>query len=104
GFTGIEAPPNARTTVDGSIVRAPAGARTKRAEGGAAGCSADHEKNGSRVSPTRTPTEENEMSNKLFVGGLSWDTNDEGLRNAFSEHGPALEAQVVVDRAVRAAA
>jgi RNA recognition motif-containing protein len=38
------------------------------------------------------------MSNKLFVGGLSWDTNDEGLRNAFSEHGPVLEAKVVMDR------
>jgi heterogeneous nuclear ribonucleoprotein A1/A3 len=38
------------------------------------------------------------MSNKLFVGGLSWDTNDEGLRNAFGEHGPVLEAKVVMDR------
>ena len=38
------------------------------------------------------------MSNKLFVGGLSWDTNDEGLRDAFSAHGPVLEAKVVMDR------
>jgi RNA recognition motif-containing protein len=38
------------------------------------------------------------MSNKLFVGGLSWDTNDEGLRNAFGQHGPVIEAKVVMDR------
>ncbi|MCX4242423.1 RNA-binding protein [Paraliomyxa miuraensis] len=38
------------------------------------------------------------MSNKLFVGGLSWDTNDEGLKNAFGQHGPVVEAKVVMDR------
>ncbi|MEX1362981.1 MAG: RNA-binding protein [Nannocystaceae bacterium] len=38
------------------------------------------------------------MSNKLFVGGLSWDTNDEGLRNAFGQHGEVTEAKVVLDR------
>src|SRR5690606_1513706 len=38
------------------------------------------------------------MSNKLFVGGLSWDTNDEGLRDAFSRDGDVLEAQVITDR------
>src|SRR6188472_672953 len=46
----------------------------------------------------RSTNEENEMSNKLFVGGLSWDTNDEGLRNAFGQHGPVIEAKVVMDR------
>jgi cold-inducible RNA-binding protein len=38
------------------------------------------------------------MSNKLFVGGLSWDTNDEGLRNAFDRFGEVLEAKVITDR------
>jgi len=38
------------------------------------------------------------MSNKLFVGGLSWDTNDEGLRDAFSRYGDVLEAKVITDR------
>lgn len=38
------------------------------------------------------------MSNKLFVGGLSWDTNDDGLRNAFGQHGQVTEARVVLDR------
>jgi len=39
-----------------------------------------------------------EMSKKLFVGSLSWDTNDEGLRNAFSDHGEITEAIVISDR------
>jgi len=38
------------------------------------------------------------MSKKLFVGSLSWDTNDEGLRNAFSPHGEVSEAVVISDR------
>ena len=38
------------------------------------------------------------MSKKLFVGSLSWDTNDEGLRNAFSAHGEITEAVVITDR------
>ena len=38
------------------------------------------------------------MSKKLFVGSLSWDTNDEGLRNAFSPHGEISEAIVISDR------
>lgn len=38
------------------------------------------------------------MSKKLFVGGLSWDTTDEGLREAFSRFGTVIEAKVVTDR------
>jgi len=38
------------------------------------------------------------MAKKLFVGSLSWDTNDEGLRNAFSDHGEVSEAVVISDR------
>jgi RNA recognition motif-containing protein len=38
------------------------------------------------------------MTNKLFVGGLSWDTRDEGLRDAFSEFGNVSEAKVITDR------
>jgi RNA recognition motif-containing protein len=38
------------------------------------------------------------MSKKLFVGSLSWDTNDDGLRNAFSTHGEISEAIVISDR------
>lgn len=38
------------------------------------------------------------MSQKLFVGGLSWDTNDESLRAAFEAFGHVEEAKVIADR------
>ena len=38
------------------------------------------------------------MAKKLFVGSLSWDTTDEGLRSAFSTHGEISEAIVISDR------
>lgn len=38
------------------------------------------------------------MSNKLFVGGLSWDTSDESLRDAFGQFGEVVEAKVITDR------
>lgn len=38
------------------------------------------------------------MSNKLFVGGISWSTNEDSLRNAFERFGLISEAVVVQDR------
>jgi RNA recognition motif-containing protein len=38
------------------------------------------------------------MSNKLFVGGLSWDTSDASLNQAFSRYGSVTDAKVVLDR------
>jgi len=38
------------------------------------------------------------MSKKLFVGGLSWNTTDMLLRQAFEAFGPVMEAKVVLDR------
>jgi len=38
------------------------------------------------------------MSNKLFVGGLSWDTTDPSLRQAFEGFGTVTEAKVITDR------
>ncbi len=38
------------------------------------------------------------MSNKLYVGGLSWDTTDATLRQTFEAHGSVHEAIVVMDR------
>jgi cold-inducible RNA-binding protein len=38
------------------------------------------------------------MAKKLFVGSLSWETNDEALRRAFSTHGEVSEAVVISDR------
>jgi RNA recognition motif-containing protein len=38
------------------------------------------------------------MSKKLFVGSLSWNTDDHGLREAFAPHGEITEATVITDR------
>ena len=38
------------------------------------------------------------MSKKLFVGGLSWGTNDEQLKTAFSTFGTVTDAKVILDR------
>ncbi|MCA9619389.1 MAG: RNA-binding protein [Myxococcales bacterium] len=38
------------------------------------------------------------MSNKLFVGGLSWDTDSQGLRSAFEAFGEVRDAKVITDR------
>jgi cold-inducible RNA-binding protein len=38
------------------------------------------------------------MSEKVFVGGLSWDTNDQGLAEAFQPFGTVTEAKVISDR------
>lgn len=42
--------------------------------------------------------EKSTMKNKLFVGGLSWNTDDAGLRVAFQEFGEVTEAKVITDR------
>lgn len=38
------------------------------------------------------------MSKKLFVGGLSWGTDDNGLRAAFDKYGEVTDAKVITDR------
>ena len=38
------------------------------------------------------------MSKKLFVGGVSWDTTEEGLRKAFEPFGEVSEAKIITDR------
>jgi len=38
------------------------------------------------------------MSKKLFVGSLSWDTDDHKLREAFAGFGEVSEAVVITDR------
>ncbi|CAH9101618.1 unnamed protein product [Cuscuta epithymum] len=37
-------------------------------------------------------------SSKLFVGGISWGTNDSSLTDAFSKYGDVVEARVITDR------
>jgi len=38
------------------------------------------------------------MGNRLFVGSLSWNTNDQGLRAAFERFGTVDDAKVIEDR------
>jgi len=38
------------------------------------------------------------MSKKLFVGGLSWNTTNSELQQAFEAYGAVAEAKVVTDR------
>jgi len=38
------------------------------------------------------------MGKKLYVGSLSWNTTDQGLRDAFSQAGEVVSAQVIMDR------
>jgi len=38
------------------------------------------------------------MGKKLFVGSLSWGTDDQGLRAAFEKFGPVEDAKVINDR------
>ena len=38
------------------------------------------------------------MGKKLFVGGLSWNTTDDGLRQAFERFGNVDDVRVITDR------
>jgi cold-inducible RNA-binding protein len=39
------------------------------------------------------------MSNKLFVGNISFNTTENDLQDAFAAHGTVVEANLMVDRA-----
>jgi len=38
------------------------------------------------------------MGKKVFVGGMSWNTDSEGLRQAFERFGEVVDAKVITDR------
>ncbi len=38
------------------------------------------------------------MAKKLYVGNMSWNTTEESLRDAFSQCGEVVSAQVIADR------
>lgn len=38
------------------------------------------------------------MNNKLFVGSLSWNTNDDMLKEYFAQVGNVVSAKVIVDK------
>lgn len=39
-----------------------------------------------------------EEKKKLFVGNLSWDTNEDGLREAFGQAGEVTDVVIISDR------
>lgn len=39
-----------------------------------------------------------EIENRIFVGGLSWETGERQLEDAFSRYGKILEAQIMLER------
>lgn len=38
------------------------------------------------------------MSKKLFVGGISWGTTEDGLRSAFEQYGDVEDVKIITDR------
>ena len=38
------------------------------------------------------------MSNKIFVGGLNWNTTEPDLKNLFSEFGDVTSVRIILDR------
>ena len=38
------------------------------------------------------------QNNKLFVGGISWNTSEEGLKEYFSQIGEVEEVKIITDR------
>lgn len=38
------------------------------------------------------------MANKLFIGSLAWATNDDSLKDFFSQAGTVVSASVIMDR------
>lgn len=40
----------------------------------------------------------NSMAKKLYIGGISYSTNDEGLKNAFAQAGNVVSASIIMDK------
>lgn len=38
------------------------------------------------------------MAKKLFIGSVSWNTTDQGLKDAFSQAGTVVKAEILMDR------
>jgi cold-inducible RNA-binding protein len=45
-----------------------------------------------------SPPESQKMQNKLFVGGISFNTSENDLQDAFAAHGTVQEVNIVMDR------
>jgi len=53
---------------------------------------------GNSLEKQRVGTIKHHMSNKLFVGNLSFDTTENDLQDAFAAHGTVTEANLMMDR------
>lgn len=40
----------------------------------------------------------NSMAKKLYIGGISYSTNDEGMKNAFAQAGNVVSATIIMDK------
>jgi len=38
------------------------------------------------------------MSNKIYVGNLSWNTGDQELNDLFGQYGEVVSARIIIDR------
>jgi RNA recognition motif-containing protein len=38
------------------------------------------------------------MAKKLYVGGVSYGTTQQGLQDAFAQHGKVISAQIIMDK------
>jgi RNA recognition motif-containing protein len=48
--------------------------------------------------PERSPPRNFDSANRIYVGNLPWDVDDERLKQVFSEHGTVVDVRVVCDR------
>jgi RNA recognition motif-containing protein len=48
--------------------------------------------------PVESGAARNESLKKLYVGNLSFDTNEDELRELFEQHGPTVSVRVITDR------
>lgn len=62
-----------------------------KAEVGMSGLALDQSSSSGRSTPTDLP------HNKLFVGGLSWQTSADKLREYFGQYGTIIDVQVLKD-------
>ena len=53
---------------------------------------------GNSLEPTVVLENITNMSNKLFVGNLSFNTTENAIQDAFAAHGSVLEAKLMMDR------
>ncbi|CAO3651571.1 unnamed protein product [Mucor hiemalis] len=60
---------------------------------------ADHQLDGKRIDPKRAiPRDEQDKTEKIFVGGISAEVNEEEFREFFTQFGTVIDATLMLDR------